>query len=91
STSALYPLASMAAHSCVPNCMYTSQNPYGSISYFAAHSIAAGDLITISYADCGCAAPTLERWTELARTKDFICTCPQCSAPDATRGVKCAR
>ncbi|KAG5175044.1 hypothetical protein JKP88DRAFT_144585, partial [Tribonema minus] len=54
--------------------------------------IAAGDLITNSYCNSqtGSAAPTLERWADTAFSKDFICTCPQCSGPDATRGVKCA-
>ncbi|KAG5175043.1 hypothetical protein JKP88DRAFT_142912, partial [Tribonema minus] len=87
---ALFPLASKAAHSCVPNCVWTTQNPYGHISYFAARPIAAGDAITMSYVAPASAAPTLERWANTAFSKDFICTCPQCSGPDATRAVKCA-
>ncbi|KAG5178529.1 hypothetical protein JKP88DRAFT_328991 [Tribonema minus] len=79
-----------AAHSCTPNCLWTSQTPCGAMSYFAAQPIAAGDPITICYSDAS-TAPTLERWAELAQAKDFICACPQCSGPGATRGVRCAR
>ncbi|KAG5180249.1 hypothetical protein JKP88DRAFT_279665 [Tribonema minus] len=88
--SAVFRLASKAAHACVPNCVATTQNPYGCIGYYAAQPIAAGDLITIAYMDSG-AAPTLERWEELARTKDFVCACARCAAPNATRGIACAR
>ncbi|KAG5175062.1 hypothetical protein JKP88DRAFT_283976 [Tribonema minus] len=63
---AAFALASKAAHSCVPNCLWTTRNPYGAASYFAAQPIAAGDLITISYFS-NADEPTLERWEEMAR------------------------
>ncbi|KAG5180245.1 hypothetical protein JKP88DRAFT_166710, partial [Tribonema minus] len=87
---AVFCLASRAVHACVLNCAVTTQNPYGGMSYYAAQPIAAGDLNTVAYADSS-AAPTLERLERLARTKDFVCACARCAAPDATRGVACAR
>ncbi|KAG5175049.1 hypothetical protein JKP88DRAFT_339608 [Tribonema minus] len=35
--------------------------------------------------------PTLERWDEMARAKDFSCACALCAGRDATCGVKCLR
>ncbi|KAG5175558.1 hypothetical protein JKP88DRAFT_274443 [Tribonema minus] len=46
--------------------------------FYAVHPITAGDLITIAYKSWN-ATPTLERWTELARSKDFVCTCLRCA------------
>ncbi|KAG5180324.1 hypothetical protein JKP88DRAFT_246929 [Tribonema minus] len=87
--SAVFRVASKAAHACVPNCLSTTCNPCGGcISYYAAHPIAAGDLVTIAYKKWD-AQQTLERWAKLARSKDFVCACAQCAGPDVTCGVRC--
>ncbi|KAG5185691.1 hypothetical protein JKP88DRAFT_311493 [Tribonema minus] len=87
---AVFSLASKAAHSCVPNCLFTTKNPYGAMSYYAAHPIAAGDLVTIARVACG-GMSTLDRWAQLARRRDCLCACARCAGPDATRGIRCAR
>ncbi|KAG5180246.1 hypothetical protein JKP88DRAFT_324193 [Tribonema minus] len=90
---AVFRLASRAVPACVPNCVSTTQNPYNYMSYYAAHPIAAGDLITIALPRSGAGRPTatLEWWEQLARVRDAVCTCAKCTGPDVMCGVKCAR
>ncbi|KAG5179532.1 hypothetical protein JKP88DRAFT_280233 [Tribonema minus] len=88
----VFRLASRAVPARIPNCVSATENPYNYMSYYAAHPIAAGDLITIAISTSSVpAGPTLEWWLELARIRDAVCTCAKCMGPDVMCGVKCAR
>ncbi|KAG5181740.1 hypothetical protein JKP88DRAFT_246107 [Tribonema minus] len=91
SLSGLFPLASLACHSCTANCTFTTANPSGVICYYAARSIAEGDPISILYDVRYAGMPTLQRWMVMAKGKDFVCQCSLCIGPDAMSGVKCLR
>lgn len=84
--SALFAIASKAAHSCVPNCVYTNFRPQGTLTYFAHRPMTKGDVISFCYVDYMC---TRARRDRLMSSKDFFCRCPKCEAPDFSYGVRC--
>lgn len=86
---ALFENGSKLAHSCLPNCAYSSSNLHGGLEYRACRPIAAGDMMTFSYLGDIWTKNTPERRAECLETKDFVCCCPRCNAPDATNGVLC--
>ena len=48
-------------------------------------------MVTFSYIDDVWTKNTMERRAECLETKDFVCCCPRCIAPDATNGVLCPK
>ncbi|KAG5180292.1 hypothetical protein JKP88DRAFT_166663 [Tribonema minus] len=91
SLSGLFPLASLACHSCDANCTFTTMSPSGVISYYAARRISEGDSISILYDGRNAGMPTLQRWKLMAKGRDFMCQCLRCTGPDAMSGIKCHR
>jgi hypothetical protein len=87
--SAFFAYGSKAAHSCAPNCNYSSKNINGSLVYYAIRPIKEGDIISFSYLDLF-GNPTYRRRKALAATKDFFCACPKCSGPDLMNGYPCS-
>jgi len=90
---ALFYLGSKVAHSCEPNCSYTSKIAANCIDdndvlvYNAIKPIRAGDIISFSYINPRLS--TEERRVILQREKDFFCECSKCSDYDYSRGLKC--
>jgi len=73
----LFPLASIANHSCEPNCGHTTHG--GALRYYANRAIAEGEQITISYLCDLLATSTRERRTTLLLQKCFFCCCARCA------------
>ena len=88
---ALFERGSKLAHSCLPNCAYSSFHGHGGLEYRACRPIAVGDMVTFSYIGDIWTKSTLERRAECLATKDFVCRCPRCVAPDATCSIGCPR
>lgn len=86
--SAFFTYGSKAAHSCAPNCNYSSKNRQGSLVYYAIRPIKAGDIISFSYLNLF-GNPTHRRRKALVATKDFFCACAKCSGPDFMNGYPC--
>lgn len=84
--SALFALGSKVAHSCAPNCWYSSRS--GVLRYVAKVDINEDDLVTFDYAN-SLFKPRAERRAFLKATKFFKCNCPRCLGPDDCRGVLC--
>lgn len=84
--SALFEIASKAAHSCLPNCIYTNFRPHGMLTYFSHRSMIKGDLISFCYVDYMC---TRARRNRLMTSKNFLCHCSKCDNPDYSYGVRC--
>jgi hypothetical protein len=68
-------IGSKAAHSCAPNCSYTSKVLDDHLIYFAVRPIVSGENITFSYIGY---MPTFQRREELKESKDFLCECSKC-------------
>ena len=88
--SAFFAYGSKAAHSCAPNCNYSSKNSNGSLVYYAIRPIKEGDIISFSYLNLF-GNPTHRRRKALIATKDFFCTCTKCSDPDLMNGFPCSK
>ncbi|OJT07650.1 SET domain-containing protein 5 [Trametes pubescens] len=91
----LFPTLSRVNHSCTPSANYFFAFPTFSGQLWAAHDIAVGEEITITYTPL--TAPRIERRAFLARTRFFVCACPACIVPprqaeasDARRIGMCA-
>ena len=91
---ALFYLGSKVAHSCEPNCSYTSKIVNSTIDgdndvlvYSAIKPIKAGDILSFSYINPRLS--TVERRAILRREKDFFCECCKCSDYDYNSGLKC--
>lgn len=87
--SALFSVGSKAAHSCIPNCCYTSKVLDGQLIYFAVRPISIGENITFSYIVSH--VSTLARRKQLKLTKDFYCECLKCNGLDFTNGYYCKK
>lgn len=86
---ALYNLGSKVAHSCAPNCMYSSKWG-GKCSTFVANvDLNPGDILTFSYINCF-ESPTHIRRAKLKDEKAFHCDCRRCLGPDYSRGIRCS-
>jgi hypothetical protein len=88
SQSALFSLASKAAHCCAPNAAFSTKVG-GAIRYFALRPIAQGEQVTISYLADVHRLSRLERRTRLLDTKNFWCTCSRCAGPDDCAALRC--
>lgn len=86
---ALFELGSKAAHSCSPNAAYSSRDVPGYLRYKAIRPIASGELIAFSYIAGLYSTPTEGRRMELENSKQFLCHCERCDAPDPLRGCRC--
>ena len=92
---ALFYLGSKVAHSCDPNCAYTSKvcddddidNTYDVLLYTAIKPIKVGDIISFSYINPRLS--TEDRRALLMREKDFFCECSKCAGYDHNRGLAC--
>lgn len=90
SLSALFLVASKAAHSCYPNVMYTTKTgPF--MRYRAVRPITRGEQVTYSYIDSLYSEPRQTRRLRLMDTKNFHCCCERCRSVDDTRGFRCLR
>lgn len=86
--SALFAVGSKAAHSCRPNCAFSTK--VGSqLRYFALRPLADGEQVTISYLSETHQLNRLERRLRLLDTKAFTCSCERCTGPDAVAAVRC--
>ena len=86
--SALFDVASKAAHSCKPNVSYSSRHgPF--MRYVATTSILTGQQITFSYIDALYTSDRATRRSRLMAEKQFFCRCDRCSGVDDVRGVHC--
>jgi hypothetical protein len=86
----LFPIASYAAHSCLPNAMRQPLRKAREVTYLAVREIRPGDVICISYIDEEkLRLPTCFRRALLYNTKRFWCTCERCAAPDRSRPLRC--
>jgi len=76
-----YLLASMMAHSCIPNAEQTISAMKDGMKFtlIATTKIKKGEQILISYTDL--AEPTMLRQLNLLKNKLFACTCKRCSDP----------
>lgn len=83
--SALFSLASKVAHSCLPNVSYSSKT--GKLKYWAMRPITTGDQVTFAYINDLWSSPIRERRALLQFSKDFLCQCLRCSAPDDVRAL----
>jgi len=88
SESAIFSIGSKAAHSCAPNCSYTSKVLDDHLIYFAVRPIASGENITFSYIGY---MPTFQRREELKESKDFLCECSKCDGIDYSNAHLCGR
>ena len=86
---ALFALASKAAHSCAPSCLYSSRHGAGVLRYVAARAIAEGEAVTFSYLADEQASPRATRRAQLLATKHFHCRCARCAGRDDCRGLRC--
>mmetsp|Transcript_44091 Transcript_44091/g.101907 ORF Transcript_44091/g.101907 Transcript_44091/m.101907 type:complete len:516 (-) Transcript_44091:84-1631(-) len=88
---ALFERGSKITHSCRPNLEYNLKRTAttGAQEHIAIRPIEAGDELTDSYITDYWTTPTLERRAQLLYTKDFVCGCERCCAPDDCRGVRC--
>ena len=86
---ALFALASKAAHSCAPNCLYSSRSAAGTLRYVASRAIAEGEAVTFSYLADEQASPRAARRAQLLATKHFLCRCTRCAGRDDCRGLRC--
>ena len=86
---ALFALGSKAAHSCAPNCFYSSRREAGKLQYVAARALAEGEAITFSYLAEEVATPRAKRRAQLLETKFFVCRCARCAGRDDCRGLRC--
>ena len=86
---ALFGRGSKVAHSCLPNVAYSSLNTGGNLEYRACRAIALGDMISFSYIGDIWTKTTTERRAECLETKDFLCCCSRCIAPDALSTICC--
>lgn len=90
---ALFYLGSKVAHSCEPNCIYTSKlidgtnNSDDFLAYIAIRPIKVGDIISFSYINP--IESTEVRRTLLRRSKDFFCECQKCIDYDYNSGLRC--
>lgn len=75
---AIYEIASMLEHSCVPNCNKSFSND-GELIIRATRFIPKGEHISICYTDP--LWSTLNRLEHLAMTKFFLCQCVRCTDP----------
>ena len=75
-TSAVYALACKMNHSCRPNCHTASSRSFSCKTVHALRPIGAGEEITVSYAEAGCART--ERRAALEAKFGFACACPLC-------------
>jgi hypothetical protein len=78
---ALYPLAAMMNHACVPNTRH-SYDEQQKMTVRAAVDIRAGTEITNSYTSLLWGSTA--RRHHLAITKHFLCSCPRCRDPQVT-------
>eukprot|EP00887_Chlorella_sp_A99_P004171 scaffold23.g4171.t1 len=75
--SATYALASMLNHSCEPNLDVGFPQNNAALALTAAHDVAAGEQLTISYIDA--TAPREARRSSLRFAYGFECRCPRCT------------
>ena len=83
----LFELAAILESGCLGNTHYSTTT--GRIQYTASRPIAAGERLTCSYIGPTLDQPLLERRERLLRSKDFVCCCSRCLAPDACRPLAC--
>lgn len=86
----LFPLASLANHSCAPSCGHSTKVG-GEMRFFASQPLAAGDEVSISYLPDLFATPRAERRRTLLLQKLLFCSCTRCARDDECRGLRCAR
>jgi hypothetical protein len=75
-----FPAVAMFNHSCAPNCVVVTF-PDGYLEVRTLKDIAQGVELTVSYIDL--LLPREERIATLKSTKEFVCHCLRCDAPDA--------
>ena len=86
--SALFSIGSKAAHSCRPNCAFSTK--VGSqLRYYALRPLAPGEQVTICYLAEAHRLNKMERRMRLLDTKAFTCQCERCQGPDAVAAVRC--
>eukprot|EP00747_Dinoflagellata_sp_TGD_P026270 gnl/TRDRNA2_/TRDRNA2_131802_c1_seq1.p1 gnl/TRDRNA2_/TRDRNA2_131802_c1~~gnl/TRDRNA2_/TRDRNA2_131802_c1_seq1.p1 ORF type:complete len:349 (-),score=37.16 gnl/TRDRNA2_/TRDRNA2_131802_c1_seq1:17-1063(-) len=81
-------MGAKASHSCLPNCMWTTET--GKLQYRVFRPISKGEQITINYI-AGFYLPIEQRRSALLRTKLFVCCCARCSVADDCRTIRCHR
>jgi hypothetical protein len=87
-SSALFPIMSKVAHSCNPNCTYSSRSGvYG--QYIAVRDIRKGALVTFAYIDTNLS--TEDRRKICLGSKGFLCQCPRCLLPDPKSARFCKK
>ena len=84
----LFAMASRMAHSCLPNCLWTTVS--GKFRCWAVRPIARGEQVTISYIN-KLFRPIDQRRLQLSRTRDFLCCCLRCIKEDDCRCFRCYR
>ncbi|XP_059478254.1 SET domain-containing protein SmydA-8-like [Neocloeon triangulifer] len=75
---AVYPVASLPEHNCIPNTFRTFEKDL-SLCVRATRDIPKGDHITVTYTDS--LWPTPERRSHLFYSKHFLCVCERCTDP----------
>lgn len=86
----LYLAASMLSHACVPNAAW-HLDECNSYHLHAREAIGEGEEITIPYLSVDdLSLPIADRRQILKASKDFLCSCPRCTAPlEDTRVFRC--
>ncbi|KAJ1490191.1 hypothetical protein T484DRAFT_1665040 [Baffinella frigidus] len=75
----IYPLAALANHACLPNCVQTFKGT--AITIRAMREIPSGEEVTIAYVDV--ATPLVQRKADLKERYLFECECGGCSGEEA--------
>ena len=77
---ALFPLAALCNHSCLPNAAVHYDNVAGVLRVRALRDIRPGDEVTISYIDLGTGYVGARRRELLKQSFGFVCQCAACMA-----------
>lgn len=88
---ALYPIASLLTHSCLPNTIWSPNSHVSGLhGCIATAPIGAGEMITVSYVeDSVLCLPSEFRRELLFKSKRFLCCCSRCLAKDKTCPLLC--
>ena len=84
---ALFALASLVNHSCIPNLRYDTKDKRRDVRFRALEDIQAGEELTLSYSH---ELSFQRRSEEIYRGRRFLCECRLCLQADPARSVGCA-
>lgn len=85
---ALFPLASLSTHSCIPSCGHSTRVG-NEMRFYAAKPLKAGDEVTLSFLPNLWSTKREDRRRSLLVQKRMFCRCERCSAADNLRGLRC--